>query len=62
MRNTIRLDAENESKSYRNRVDDSQSHHGRLPENQEAANAEFILHVKKHFGHLDTDLEKNPKT
>lgn len=45
-------------RSYRDAVSDGESHHGRLSETQEAIYAVFILHVKKHFGHLDTDLKK----
>lgn len=43
--------------SYRDTVDDSESHHGRLSENQEIIYVAFILHVKKYFGELHTDLK-----
>lgn len=42
--------------SYGDAVSDSERHHGRLSETQEAIYTVFILHVKKHLGHLDTDL------
>lgn len=42
--------------SYWDTVSDSESHHGRLSENQEVIYVVFILHVKKDFGELHTDL------
>lgn len=43
--------------SYRDTVSDSDRHHGRLPETQEALYAVFVLHVKEDFSQLDTDLK-----
>lgn len=48
-------------RSYWDTVSDNKRHHGRLSETQEASYAVFILHVKKHFGQLDTDLRKKKK-
>lgn len=47
-----------DGRSYRDTVSDSDCHHGCLSEAQEAFYAVFILHVKEHFGQLDTDLKK----
>lgn len=49
-------------RSYRDTVSDSERHHGRLSETQEVFYAVFILHVKKHFGQLDTDLKNAERT
>lgn len=43
--------------SYRDTVSDSDRHHGRLPETQEALYAVFVLHVKEDLSQLDTDLK-----
>lgn len=48
--------------TYRNTVSDSESHHRRLPEVQEAVNVVFVVHMKEDFGHLDTDLKTRMKT
>lgn len=61
MLKAIRFGVENEGKSYRNRVDDGESHHSWLSESQEAVNVVLILHVEKYFGHLDTDLKNQTK-
>lgn len=47
--------------SYRDTVSDRNRHHGRLSETQEAIYAVFILHMKKYFGQLDTDLKNKTK-
>lgn len=48
-------------RSYRDAVRDCERHHGGLSETQEATYTVFILHVKKHFGQLDTDLKHRKK-
>lgn len=49
-------------RSYRDTVSDSERHHGRLSETQEAVYAVLVLHVKKYFGQLHTDLYKKKAT
>lgn len=44
-------------RSYGDTVSDGESHHGCLSEPQEVTYVVFILHVKKDFGELHTDLK-----